>query len=100
MLVRKRLIAAALPLALACLAPGPAIAEDRDASSQPSDALFVETRCGFCHSTAPLIVLAQRKLSEDGPEEVKAFLVGHHAPDDEAREAIFRFLLNAPDATN
>lgn len=101
MLVRKRLIGAAtLVLTLVCLPSGHGTGEERHVPDQPSGALLVEARCGFCHSAALLAVLAQRKLAEDGPEEVMTFLVGHHAPDAEARLAIFQFLSTALEAPN
>ena len=98
MLKRTSLISgAALLIALAPLVSGKGDAQDRDAPEPPSAALLVETRCGFCHSAALLIMLAKRKLAEDGPEEIQAFLAGHHAPDAEARLAILQFLLSAPE---
>jgi hypothetical protein len=101
MLKRTSLISgAALLIALAPLVTGKGDAQDRNAPEPPSAALLVDTRCGFCHSTALLMDLAQRKLAEDGPEEMKAFLAGHHAPDAEARFAIFQFLLSAAEPMN
>ena len=101
MLKRKPLIVGlVLLLALSSNFKREADAQDRDPSGQPSGALLVETRCGFCHSTALLKVLADRKLAEDGSDEMQAFLAGHHAPDAEARLAILQFLLSAPGPVN
>ena len=50
---------------------------------------FIGARCTFCHSAPLMLALSRRMLDQGGPY---AFLLEHHAPDNEARAAIVQFL--------
>lgn len=59
----------------------------------PSAASLFGARCIFCHGAAVTLAFSRKKLDAEGPNGLDAFLSGHHAPDDEARAAIVKFLL-------
>lgn len=78
-------------LAMASRGAGQDLAPTR--TETPSAVSLFGARCIFCHGAAVALAFSRKKLDAGGPEELDAFLSGHHAPDDEARAAIVKFLL-------
>lgn len=90
----------ALSIALAERAPSQ---EQKDAFqpiNQPSPVALIRARCVFCHGPAVMLSLSRRLLNAAGPESLDVFLARHHAPDEEARDAIVQFLSKPYGASN
>ena len=90
----------ALSIALAERAPSQ---EQKDAFQpidQPSPVALIGARCVVCHGPAVMLSLSRRLLDTSGPEALDVFLARHHAPDEEARDAIVRFLSNPIGTSN
>ena len=47
-----------------------------------------------------MLSFSRKLLSESGQEGLDTFLAKHHAPDEDAREAIVQFLLNPSGVSN
>jgi hypothetical protein len=85
-------LAFALSIAVGTAVQG---AEKTNASvevSDPSPVRLIGARCIFCHGPALMLAFSRRTLDEGGRDALDAFLTTHHVPDDEARDAIVRFL--------
>lgn len=56
---------------------------------------LVDARCVTCHGLALTLGFSAKLLAEEGGEALDEFLVEHHAPDEEARQAIVQYLSEA-----
>jgi hypothetical protein len=71
-----------------------AAAASAQAQSSPADAIVFQKRCARCHEAAGLQrYLARRPDDATRAADLDAFLAKHHAPDEDERQAIIRWLL-------
>ena len=90
----------ALSIALAGDASGQEREDAYQSIDQPSPVALIKARCVFCHGPAVMLSLSRTLLDAAGPEALDVFLARHHAPDEEARDAIVQFFSNPFGASN
>ena len=90
----------ALSIAFTGRAPGQGQEDAYQSIDRPSPVALIEARCVFCHGPAVMLSFSLRLLNAAGPEALDVFLAQHHAPDEEARDAIVQFLSNPIGASN
>lgn len=90
----------ALSMAVSGRAPGQNQEDVAQSFDDPSPVALIGARCIFCHGPALMLSFSRKLLIESGQEGLDLFLAKHHAPDEDAREAIVHFLLNPSGASN
>lgn len=100
MLLRNIAYVFALWIALAGRGLGQGQEYTTESIGNPSAVELIGARCIFCHGPAIMLSFSRKLLSEAGREGLDAFLAQHHAPDDDARDAIVQFLLDPSGASD
>lgn len=97
---QSRLAVIVLALAAGAFA-GTALADDVPRKTAPPTGIsLIGARCVFCHGPMSMLAFSRKKLDAGGAEGLDDFLAAHHAPDDEARAAIVKFLVNPMGGAN